>query len=393
MRSSDRNRKKLAIDLFCGCGGLSCGLQMAGFDIIAGLDINSKYTSTFRTNFPGAKLLSEDVSELAPQTLAKITGLKPGQLSLLAGGPPCQGFSKNVPRRHRFLADPRNLLMKRFLDYCEYLEPEYVIIENVAEMKNGFEQAYSAEIEERLGEAGYAFRSEVFNAADYGVPQRRRRAFFVARRGSEPPRLPAKSHVPPSPELDAQLFRSDQHVCVWEAIGDLPSLEHTGALERWTYDGPPLSNYQKAIRNPLGYVTNHQCRALRPKQFARLAALAPGQGNKDLPAGLRVNGGYSGAYGRLTKEMICPTITRWVFHPGSGRWGHPVDTRLLSIREIARIQSFPDSFTFHGTYTDMAGQLGNAVPPFLARAIAESLTGRLLAESPAGGNRSCLAHR
>ena len=130
---------------------------------------------------------------------------------------------------------------------------------------------------------------------------------------------------------------------------------------------------QSIIRSPTGWVENHQARLLQPKQLARLSSLLPGQGNADLPARLRVKGGYSGAYGRLTKEMVCPTITRWVFHPGSGRWGHPVDIRTLTIREISRIQSFPDSYRFVGSYNDMAGQLGKAVPPLLIRTIAETM--------------------
>jgi DNA (cytosine-5)-methyltransferase 1 len=108
-------------------------------------------------------------------------------------------------------------------------------------------------------------------------------------------------------------------------------------------------------------------------QFARLNALKPGQGLRDLPIDLQTKGGYSGAYGRLTKDMVAPTITRWVFHPGSGRWGHPKDIRVLTIREVARIQSFPDSFEFIGSYNDQAGQLGNAVPPILIKALIDAL--------------------
>ena len=127
------------------------------------------------------------------------------------------------------------------------------------------------------------------------------------------------------------------------------------------------------MRNGSTTVTNHVARHLQPTQYERLASILPGQGLKDLPKHLRPKSGYSGAYARLTKEMIAPTITRWVFHPGSGRFGHPVDIRVITIREAARIQGFPDSFEFVGTYTQQAGQVGNAVPPLLAERIAESL--------------------
>lgn len=359
---------------------------MAGIDVVAGLDLNKKYSSTFSANFPDSALISEDVQSLSPQELARRARVQPGELCLLAGGPPCQGFSKNVPRKERRLADPRNLLMRRFLDYCEYLLPESILIENVAEMRNGFDSAYTSEICDRLDAAGYSVVHEVFNAADFGVPQRRRRAFFLATRGATAPSIPVRTHFPPRDDGVQALFATPSHVTVWEAISDLPSLTHGESIERWEYASSPESAYQELIRSDTGFVTNHQSRALRPKQLSRLAALEPGQGNKDLPRHLRVRGGYSGAYGRLTQDMVCPTITRWVFHPGSGRWGHPVDTRLISIREIARIQGFPDSFRFCGSYTDMAGQLGNAVPPLLAKAIASSLTRK----NPSGARASRL---
>jgi DNA (cytosine-5)-methyltransferase 1 len=164
-----------------------------------------------------------------------------------------------------------------------------------------------------------------------------------------------------------------KHVSVWEAIGDLPSLKHGDGEEIGEYACAPFSDYQRAVRNCGGAVTNHVARLLRPTQYERLASIEPGQGLKDLPVHLRTRGGYSGAYGRLTKDMVAPTITRWVFHPGSGRWGHPVDIRTLTIREAARIQGFPDSFDFVGSFTQRAGQLGNAVPPLLARKIAETI--------------------
>jgi DNA (cytosine-5)-methyltransferase 1 len=361
-----------AIDLFCGCGGISAGLRLAGFKIVAGADLEPNYLRSFSHNFPEAKSVGLDLSSVTPREFMRRVGVRPGEVDMLAGGPPCQGFSKNVPRKFRYLEDARNRLVKSFLDYCEAIQPRFVLMENVAEMKNGFRQAYSDEILARLSDAGYAVaRPAVLNAADYGVPQRRRRAFFIASREGVELKYPAPTHSKGEPAPG--LFSLQGHVSVWDAIGDLPSLKHGEGEDACLYACEPFSDYQKSVRNYENAVTNHTARRLRPTQFERLASIGPGQGLRDLPERLRTRGGYSGAYGRLTKDMVAPTITRWVFHPGSGRWGHPVDIRTLTIREAARIQGFPDSFHFVGSFTQKAGQVGNAVPPLLTRKIAEAI--------------------
>ena len=363
--------RPLAIDLFCGCGGISAGLERAGFSVVAGVDIEPHYISTFTHNFPKAESLKLDISQVAPQDFMRSLDLQEGQLDLLAGGPPCQGFSKNVPRKNRYLEDPKNRLVKSFLDYCETLKPRFVLLENVAEMKNGFDQAYSDEILDRLREEGYSVSHAVLNAADYGIPQRRRRAFFLGCREGAELSFPKPTHVRES--KGGGLFPMPERVTVWDAIGDLPSARHGEGAETMPYASRPFSEFQESVRNGHKTVANHVARFLQPTQYERLASLKPGQGLKDLPEHLKTKGGYSGAYGRLTKDMIAPTITRWVFHPGSGRWGHPIDIRLLTIREVARIQGFADSFEFVGSYVQRAGQLGNAVPPLLAEQIAKSI--------------------
>lgn len=356
---------------------MSAGLRMAGYEVVAGVDSEKQFISTFAHNFPDARAVLEDVTALGPAQLADELGIRPRELDLLAGGPPCQGFSKNVPRSRRYLDDPKNLLVKSFLEYCEYLQPRMVVMENVAEMKNGFDGQYTGEIIRRLEAAGYAVCHAVLNAADYGVPQRRRRAFFFANRDGVAFEAPRPTHQ--APGAQPGLFAGDEHVTVWEAIGDLPPLKHGEGEAVTRYRGEAASDYQRLMRNRSGRVKNHVARLLQPTQYERLAALKPGEGHKDLPARLQVKSGYSGAYGRLTKDMIAPTITRWVFHPGSGRWGHPVDIRTLTMREVARVQGFPDSYEFVGTYTQQAGQLGNAVPPRLAATIVSDLERQLVA--------------
>ena len=364
-----------AIDLFCGCGGISAGLRSAGFNVIAGADIEPRYMTTFQRNFPSAAPLKEDLVHYTPSELMTTLGIEPGELDVLAGGPPCQGFSKNVPRKLRSMNDPNNLLVQRFLDYCEQIKPKAILMENVAEMRNGFAGRFSDEINERLDKAGYKVTPAVLNAAEYGVPQKRRRAFFLALQGASAPIIPTPSHLDkPKQQLG---FGIDNFVNVWDAIGDLPRLQHGQGNEPCNYACEPFSEYQKAHRNRNGLVKNHVARELRPLQYARISALEPGQGIKDLPDNLKVKGGYSGAYGRLTKDGVAPTITRWVFHPGSGRWGHPVDLRTLTIREAARIQGFSDDYEFVGSFVQQAGQVGNAVPPLLIKQIAATIKEQL----------------
>jgi len=365
----------IAVDLFCGCGGISAGLRQAGVQVIAGVDIESTYLCTFTKNFPTARSFNIDLFTTDPIEFMEAIGLSPGRLDFLAGGPPCQGFSKNVPRKSRYLEDPRNMLVNRFLDYCVALSPKMVLMENVAEMKNGFERVYSNEVVERLEEAGYTVSYAVLNSVEYGIPQRRRRAFFIANRFGKDFYFPEPTYA--SPDSNLGFFPKPAFVTVWEAIGDLPSRVHGEGKSPDEYTSEPFCDYQVEMRNGSKMLLNHVARMLKPLQFERLSSLKPGQGLKDLPDKLKVNSGYSGAYGRLSKNMIAPTITRWVFHPGSGRWGHPIDIRTITIRESARIQSFHDDYEFVGSYNQQAGQVGNAVPPRLVEIIVASMMNQI----------------
>jgi len=359
-----------AIDLFCGCGGLSAGLRDAGFEILAGIDIEPHYIQTFTENFPDSLSICSDVSKTKSLELLESLNLKVGELDLLAGGPPCQGFSKNVPRAQRQLDSENNTLVKTFLEHCEAMLPKWILMENVAEMRNGFGKHYTDEIVERLTNAGYKVIHGVHNAADFGVPQRRRRAFFMARRDGALPKEPVATH---SKIESHDLFsNSKSHITVWDAISDLRPLEHGEGTSPDTYITDPQNDYQRYMRNGCKSTFNHIAKKMNPIQYERITSLQPGQGIKNLPDHLRPKGGYSGAYGRLTEDMIMPTITRWVFHAGSGRWGHPRDYRLITIREAARLHGYKDCFIFKGSYTQQAGQLGNSVPPLLAKIMGEA---------------------
>lgn len=359
-----------AVDLFCGCGGMSWGAKQAGFNILSGVDNDYHAIETYRRNFGETVGHRIDLTVTSPQQFAEHLNIKPEELELLMGGPPCQGFSKNVPRKYRFLEDSRNQLVSRFLDYVEYLLPQMVIMENVAEMKNGFGGAYTNEVKERLQKSGYKVDDKILYAPDYGVPQRRRRAFFFANRLNQPVNFPLPSHF----EVGIYpLFTNslNTYPTVYDAIGDLPSLKHGEGKNPVDYDKPAITWFQQMMRKQTNALYDHIARKLQSVQYQRLASIQPGQGAKHLPNELKPKSYFSGAYGRLEWSMLAPTITRWVFHPGSGRFGHPADVRVITIREAARLQSFSDDFIFTGTYIQKSHQVGNAVPPLLMKAIAE----------------------
>ncbi|CAM5796199.1 DNA cytosine methyltransferase [Brevibacillus borstelensis] len=359
------------IDMFCGCGGISWGFKRAGFTILAGIDNNEHALATYKLNFPEAKVFNGDISKLDPFEVMNDLNIKPGELECLVGGPPCQGFSKNVPAKNRFFEDERNLLVTHYLRFVEAFRPKMVLMENVAELAQAYQQGYTEIILGKLSELGYYAEYDRLLAAEYGVPQMRRRAFFLATMSGTSNLFPSPSHGEGNKKYD--LFNLDiaPFVTVWDAISDLPSITHEGGAHVMPYPSEPLTYYQILMRPDNNQLLhNHIARKLTHVQYSRIASIKEGQGFNDLPEELKPKSGYSGAYGRLWRDKPAPTITCWVFHPGSGRFSHPLDTRVITIREAARIQSFDDSFVFTGSYNEQARQVGNAVPPLLAKKIA-----------------------
>ncbi len=352
------------IDIFSGCGGMSWGLHKSGFKVIAGIDNWEIALETFAANHPDARVYHEDIRKLSPEQIMNDLGIEQGELDCLVGGPPCQGFSKNVPASYRYLEDPRNQLFRDYLTYVEALLPKTLVMENVAEIYNAFDGSVRDEIVAKLESMGYEVEVRVVHVPDYGVPQRRRRCLFFASRTGVRPFFPSATHA------KAETLLQKKFVSAWDAISDLPSIEHGAGTDEMKYACNPKNEYQATMRANSKKVLNHKSRALKDKQYKRMASLKAGQAHKDLPPELRPKAGYSGAYGRLDFEMLAPTITRWVFHPGSGRFGHPKDIRTITMREAARLHSFTDDFRFLGSYTEQAGQIGNAVPPLLMTTLA-----------------------
>lgn len=355
------------IDLFSGCGGMSWGLTKSGFNVIAGVDNDLNALNTFSLNHPNALALEADITQLKPELLMETLSLKIGDLDCLVGGPPCQGFSKNVPAVYRFLEDARNQLFRDFLHFVAVLRPKVVVMENVAEIYAAYSGAVYNEIIDIFAELGYSVKVKVLFAPDYGIPQRRKRCFFFASRTGIVPEFPV-----PQFSLTGNLFEQ-KYRSAWDAISDLPALKNGGGHEPMDYASKPQNDFQRQMREKSLVIYDHITRKLNDKQMARISSIAAGEGMRELPEHLRPKSGYSGAYGRLDFEMVAPTITRWVFHPGSGRFCHPRDVRLLTIREAARLQSFSDDFRFQGSYIQKSHQVGNAVPPLFMEALAPQI--------------------
>ena len=375
------------IDLFTGAGGLTTGFHLAGFQTICAIDKSAKALATFKHNYLQTKLvLPKDIRTVNARELRLALQLEREELTAIIGGPPCQGFSRNIPAEYRYLEDPQNQLYKTFLEFVKEFRPLYVLMENVPEILKAYNGTVREEITIQLERMGYGVTSASLNAANYGVPQTRARAFFVGCLNSAAPTLPEPTHhgdirslKPNQQSIQLNILQpvASSIVTVRDAIGDLPVLEAGQEYTLEAYICEPQTDYQRLLRSGSNTLVNHIARELSPIQMSRARALTEGQDARDLPPELAPKKHYSGAYGRLYWHKPARTITRWVFHPGSGRFFHPIQDRTITIREAARLHSYPDKFHFLGSYTEMADQIGESVPPLLAKAIAECILQRI----------------
>lgn len=376
------------IDLFAGAGGLTTGFHLAGFQSLCAIDIDKKALATYQYNYPRTKIVHEDIRTVNPTELRSSLGLAREELTVLVGGPPCQGFSRNIPAGYRYLTEPRNQLYQTYLEFVREFRPLHVVMENVPEILKAYDGAVREEITRQLELMGYKVVSASLNAARYGVPQTRARAFFLARLDGLAPTCPEPTHYgdiksdirSASAKSNKQLSKltpvSSPIITVRDAIGDLPGLRAGQNYTEGTYPCKPQTNYQLLMRSGSEKLVNHIARDLSPTQMARARALREGEDARNLPPELAPKKHYSGAYGRLYWDKPARTITKWVFHPGSGRFFHPTQDRTITIREAARLHSYPDKFHFLGTYIDMAAQIGESVPPLLAKVIADCILQR-----------------
>lgn len=378
-----------SVDFFSGAGGLSCGLQMAGFESVLGSDIHPIYANTFALNNPAAQVITKDIRELSDQDILDLTRVKPGDLDLIAGGPPCQGFSINAPVRT--LDDQRNHLFKEYLRIADILRPKAILIENVPGLVSLGKGTVVKAIYKHLEGMGYTVDHKILFAGHYGVPQMRFRTIFIALRDGGKVDFPEPTHdatavanFAGAKELCLKtypLFSQSlrKQVTVWDAISDLPMLAPGESIHNADYTAKPQSELQQLLRMDSTKIYNHTCAKLGKANLERLKYIPQGGSWRDIPYELLPLGlqrarrsDHTKRYGRLHPDGLCSTILTKC-DPHWGSFFHPTQDRALSVREAARIQTFPDEYEFTGNLTQQFEQVGNAVPPLMAKAIGDKI--------------------
>lgn len=337
-----------AIDLFCGCGGLSYGFEEAGFHILLGIDNDSKALETFELNHNGAKSICGDITQITyEEDIKPLIGSQ--DIDVIIGGPPCQGMSLSGPRR---FDDPRNKLYLSYIRLVQEIQPKAFVIENVPGLVGLFGGQIKDSILEKFTEMGYQIQYRILCAADYGVPQSRKRVVFVGTRSGE--------FLYPEPNKDK--------VSCSMALSDLPALEDELGDENLEYLTQPQNEYQKMMRKNSKVVRNHIA-ANHSERVKKIISLVPDGGNyKSLPAEYINSRNFHVAWTRFASDKPAPTIDT-----GHRHHFHYKYNRVPTVRECARLQSFPDNFIFLGNKTQQFRQVGNAVPPLMAQSIAEQL--------------------
>lgn len=373
------------IDLFAGAGGLSCGLEQAGFHPVLANELDSVASETYRLNHPDIVVINDDIRNVDTAHLFQFVK-QCGKIDLIVGGPPCQGFSVNAPVRSP--DDPRNHLFKDFLRVVAAFRPKAALIENVPGMLSLNRGNVLREIYRDLQDMGYSVSHRILFAGHYGVPQTRFRTVILAVHD-----YPWEILFP-EPEYyatSAVNFRQGRELCysltptdartlkpkvtVGQAIGDLPPLSGGETHVDYDYTANPSCDYQRAMRLGSTRITSHWCPKLSRVNRERLRYIPVGGSWRDipfemLPAGMKRarRSDHTKRYGRLDPDELCSTIMTKC-DPHWGSFFHPSQPRTLSVREAARIQSFPDRYRFAGNMTEQYKQVGNAVPPLMARAL------------------------
>lgn len=351
-----KKKKYKVLDLFCGCGGISEGYHLAGFDIAGGIDFNEYATVTFKHNFKNAKVYNIDIASF-PNDQIKA---EYHDVDVIVGGPPCQGFS-SANRWQKETEDPRNKLFFEYIRFVQEIKPKVIMIENVRGLLTRDNGYAIKRIQEILGDVDYNINYQVLDASDYGVPQNRKRAIIVGIRKD------FKDIT-----FDFKNLIKQTKTTVEDAIGELYAFEKSGDGEKML-NSSPNSPLRKFLRNKNNTVLDQDIVYPAEKVQKRISYVPQGGNWKDVPAELwpsdRQNR-HSSAYKRLDPKTQSCTIDTGNAH---SNYFHPLYNRIPTIRESARLQSFPDSFEFQGPRGSKYRQVGNAVPPLLAKAVADEI--------------------
>lgn len=344
------------LDLFCGAGGLSWGMHKnPNFKTMVALDFDEKAATTFKKNMPDTEVMVGDITDATVKE--KIVSLaKQTSVNMIVGGPPCQGYS--MKGKKLGLEDSRNFLFREYLDLVERLQPDVFVIENVKGLLQSANGWFKDEIVNAIENLGYAVKFGILNAADFGVPQSRERAIFIcSKHGS----------------ISLPNATVTTHTTVRDAIEDLAYLESGEGNFEQKYITKPKSDYQVKIRGKSSKLYNHMASNHKQVAIDKLKLIPPEQGKECLPEELHGNQKFKTTWGRLKWDTISPTIDTRFDASSNGTNNHPFLHRAITPREAARIQSFDDEFIFMGSKVYIRKQIGNAVPPLLAKAIADQI--------------------
>lgn len=344
------------LDLFCGAGGLSWGLHKnRNFKTMVSLDFDSKAAYTFKRNMPETEVVVGDITD--PIIKEKIITLaKEKKVNMIAGGPPCQGYS--MKGKKLGLADPRNFLFREYLNIVEQLQPEVFVIENVKGLLTSSNGWFRDEIIHSITELGYCVEYGILNAADFGVPQSRERTIFICSKNN--------AISLPNPTVSNK-------TTVRDAISDLSYLNSGEGDFEQEYCLEAKSDYQRLMRKGSVKLYNHKASNHKDVAIEKLKLIPPEQGKECLPEEMLGKQKFKTTWGRLKWDDVSPTIDTRFDASSNGTNNHPYLHRAITPREAARIQSFDDKFIFYGSKVHVRKQVGNAVPPLLAKAIADQI--------------------
>ncbi|MEQ1746579.1 MAG: DNA cytosine methyltransferase [Saprospiraceae bacterium] len=371
------NNRPKAISLFAGAGGCSLGFQQAGYDVIFANDINKPAIETYKKNAPHTTTSTQDICSIDFPKLLNDLGVRKGEIDIVIGGPPCQGFSTAGAR---FWDDPRNHLLKLYIRALELVRPKWFLMENVEGLLTSNNGLYIFETVKALLGLGYSVRLEKVYSQEYGIPQRRKRVIILGNR------LGIEFEFPkPTTFAYGKIFNKSE-VTLNHALMGLPNPTRENCVLKYEVDFS--DTWASCLINDQGLVTDHFAPSLEAVHLARIQKLKPGQTMKDLPEHLQhpsfkkralrrvmdgmpseKRGGAPSGLKRLKSDEPSLTITG----SATRELIHPVEDRYLTIRECARIQTFPDSFLFCGSASDKIQQIGNAIPPLLAYVFAKHL--------------------